>query len=156
MPTCRSCCGQGFVTYEEEDREVRDDCYHCGTTGNVDEDADFADRLTAMANAMAYKKVSEYKKARDTGDAGFEEDFAFCAAENMMTEYDYFRTLVWDEQYKIMDELVALPKVTLRVMLASHEHGPIKPANHNNIVIMELPKNNKPLVFDLGDDNIPF
>ena len=139
MPTCKRCNGSGYEYYEEDGRNVRDACYHCGTTGCVDEELDFLDRLRDVANALAYCHVSDYKRARNSNDEDscFEEDFAFCAAENQMTEHDYFRTLVWDKEYEYMEKLQSMTREEQELMVAWNEmEVELPPFKKSNVIVL--------------------
>lgn len=120
---CSRCGGMGYEAWEEEDRRlVEDVCYHCGGTGLVDPRLDFSDRLYRVANTIAYQEESEYRKARNSGDDGFEEDYDFCAAENMMSAADYFKARVWEKEAMIAKELLQLPLETQEVLVAWNEY----------------------------------
>jgi hypothetical protein len=148
MPTCRSCCGTGRVYYEEDGRNVRDVCYHCCNTGYVDEDLDFHDRLKEVAHSLAYYRVLDYKRARNNSDH-YEEDFAFCAAENQMTERDYFTVLVWDEESEIMKKLLDMSLADQELLIAWNEYKELPPFKKNNVIPI------RPIPQDHLDD-IPF
>ena len=152
MKKCRSCCGKGRVYYEEDGRNVRDVCYHCGTTGFVDEDVDFHDRLKDVAHSLAYWSVSAYKKARNEWD-GEGEDFAFCAAENQMTERDYFTVLVWDKESEFMEKLLEMSLSDQEFLIAWNEYEEEFPPFAKNNVIPIFQK--KQAIIDSMDD-IPF
>ena len=107
MPVCSRCFGEGFDTYEEDGRMVTDTCYHCGGTGKIDEETHYQDQLTEVATVMAVAHVQEYKKFKDEDPDG--EGFEFCAAERMMTSWDYERCLVWDYTDQFAQRLSALP-----------------------------------------------
>ncbi len=106
MPTCTRCFGEGYETYEEDGRMVTDACYHCGTTGKIDEETFYHDQLGEVATAMAVAHVQEYKKFRNEDPDG--EGFEFCAAENMMSPWDYERCLVYDHVDVFGQRLAAL------------------------------------------------
>lgn len=155
MATCRRCNGEGYEFYDDDDcRTLRDACYHCATTGQVDDEVDFHDRLLAVACSLACHKISEYKKARDSGEAGYEEDFAFCAAENMMTESDYFRALIWEEEYLISNKLAAMPRSDQEFLIAWNEmEWEPMPTKKSNVVPF---RGSKDIPTDLSEDDIPF
>lgn len=86
---CTRCNGYGYdECYDEDGRYQNYPCYHCGTTGKIDFLTNFNDRLYQVALNIAESKESAYRRARNSED--FEEDYAFCAAENMLSAYDYF------------------------------------------------------------------
>jgi hypothetical protein len=92
---CGVCGGAGAqrsLDPEEERRGIEDVCYHCAGTGRIDEETQRHDRRARFAEQLASLVVSDMRVARDEDT----EDFAFCAAENGMSERDYATTLVWD------------------------------------------------------------
>ena len=92
---CGVCGGAGAqrsLDPEEERRGIEDVCYHCAGTGRIDEETQRHDRRARFAEQLASLVVSDMRAARDEDT----EDFAFCAAENGMSERDYATTLVWD------------------------------------------------------------
>lgn len=94
MAVCKRCNGEGYETYEEDGRQVRDACYHCATTGQVEEEMDFQDRLYDALGALAYDQETAYRHACFDDEDGY--DYDLCAAENMMSVSDWFKTRVWD------------------------------------------------------------
>jgi hypothetical protein len=120
MYDCQRCGGSGYEYYEEDGRNIRDACYHCGMTGKVSSDTDFNDRLHGVANVLAYLYVSEYKKARDNSDE-YEEPFYFCAAENGMSENEYFRSLVWDYEFEYAKKLNEMSSKDQDLLIAWNE-----------------------------------
>ncbi|CAB4196675.1 hypothetical protein UFOVP1290_195 [uncultured Caudovirales phage] len=105
MVKCSRCDGEGFVEFEEDGRYYRDVCYHCGTTGSVDDEVDLSDRLSYIAVDMATKYVAEMKRNRDQNGP---EDWAFCAAENMLTEAEYTNGHIMDQSHIMREELSKL------------------------------------------------
>jgi hypothetical protein len=155
MFTCRRCNGSGYEFYEEDGRNVRDACYHCATTGLVDSDLDFQDRLRDVANTLAYRSVSDYKLARNSSNEGYEEDFAFCAAENQMTEYDYFRTLVWDEEYSNMEKLSKMAHADQMLLVAWNEmEEELPPFKKSNVIVLRPYQQN--ILDSIENEDIPF
>ena len=67
---CSRCHGEGYQVFDEDDRRVEDACYHCGTTGEVDEETDFHDRLYAVADTLARREEAEYRKAVNDDPVG--------------------------------------------------------------------------------------
>jgi hypothetical protein len=55
---------------------------------------------------MAMVHVQEYKKYRNEDSEG--EGFDFCAAENMMTPWEYEQWLIYDHVPQFMDRLLEL------------------------------------------------
>ena len=102
MVKCSRCDGEGFVEFEEDGRYCRDACYHCGTTGSVDDEVNLDDRLINIAHDMAAKHVAEMKRHRDQEGP---EDWAFCAAENMLSEWEYTTMKVEEHIFLMREEL---------------------------------------------------
>jgi hypothetical protein len=104
MATCTRCNGNG---YEFPDDECYAGCYyhclHCGGSGTVDDETAYQDKLQGVALVMADVHVREYKKYKDEDPDG--EGFAFCAAENMMSEWDYRKSLVYEYMSVYMNRL---------------------------------------------------
>ena len=119
---CSQCQGAGYQYYDEDGRTVRDACYHCGTTGQVDEDTYFRDRLLNVAHNLAYGKEAEYRKACNEDPDG--DGYDLGAHENQMSPWDYFRTRVSDHEPDIMAELEQLPKEMQEVLIAWNEYSP--------------------------------
>lgn len=63
METCGRCGGVGQQTWDEDGRRVSDVCYHCGGTGQVDEESARALRLEAVAYKLAVQTVQAMRKA---------------------------------------------------------------------------------------------
>lgn len=119
---CSQCQGVGYQYYDEDGRTVRDACYHCETTGQVDEDTYFRDRLLNVAHSLAYWAEAEYRKACNDDPDG--DGYDLGAYENQMSPWDYFRTRVWDRESDIMAKLEELPKETQEVLVAWNEYSP--------------------------------
>ncbi len=120
MATCSRCQGEGEESYEEDPgRMVTDVCYHCGGSGQVDEETDFHDRLHAVAATLAYQKESEYRKACDSDPDG--DGYELCAAENGYRSYDYFRVRVWERTADIAQELAQRPREDQELLVAWNE-----------------------------------
>ena len=161
---CTRCYGEGYETYDEDGRMVTDACYHCGTTGLIDEETLFHDKLMDVAKAIAYDEITQYKKSRDNDEYYEGEDFAFCAAENLMTSHDYFTCLLWERQDKICSEIDALPLEMKEVLVAWDEYN--MEQNCNNLYTMENPLspitpventvNNYTIDSVYDEDSIPF
>lgn len=91
---CGRCCGEGRQSWVEDDRWVEDVCYACGGSGSVDAEHAFEQRLGAALDLLGRRKAHAYRCARDEDPEG--EDFAFCAAENMLSARDYEEALAMD------------------------------------------------------------
>lgn len=112
-------CDNGKVTYDEDGRTVTDVCYHCLGSGSIDEDTHFHDRLGNVGKTLAYLAESEYRQWRNEDPEG--EGYDFCAAENMMTSYDYFTARCWDRESEIQDKLLAMPLADQELLIAWNE-----------------------------------
>jgi hypothetical protein len=142
---------------------VTDACYHCGTTGEVDEETDFHDRLMRVANTLAYQQESEYRKACDSDPEG--DGYDLHAAENMMRTWDYFQARVYERQYSIAEELSKLDQTTQEVLIAWNEQPQESLLVRFNKSVQEelrarLPSPNGGESANVGtffgDDDIPF
>ena len=120
MQTCGRCCGEGYETYDEDGRTVRDACYHCGTTGEIDDDLAWHDRLYNVASVIAYQREIEYRAAVNDDPDG--DGYDLHAYENMMQPWDYFRTQVWGREPEILDRLHALPINEQKLLVAWNEY----------------------------------
>lgn len=55
MNICYRCDGVGYEEYEEEDGHlVKNDCWHCASTGEVDDETFYHDQLCFVASCMAH------------------------------------------------------------------------------------------------------
>jgi len=106
---------------------VQDACYHCGATGQVDEETHFHDQLHYVAQEMAWKSVKQTIRNMNSDPDG--EGFEFCAAENMMSPYDMEQCMVYERIGTFMDELSALSfeeqKEYIRKLEANEDISPI-------------------------------
>jgi len=162
---CTRCYGEGYETYDEDGRMVTDACYHCGTTGFIDEDTLFHDKLMDVAKAIAYDEMLDYKRYRDNDCEG--EDFAYCAAENMMSSHDYFTCLLWEKQDRICQAIDQLPPEMKEVLVAWDEYNFEQNRNksHSNSNLLPSVINVDTAIFSANftsidynydEDNIPF
>jgi len=120
MPDCRQCQGTGREVYDEDDRRVEDACYHCGTTGKVDDDTDFRDRLSAVASTLAYQIESDYRKWVNDDPDG--DGYDLGGYENGLMPGDYFRCNVWTRGYEIAEKLSQLPISDQEFLVAWNEY----------------------------------
>ena len=103
MKVCDRCGGDAFVEYEEDGRPVRDACYHCGNTGFITDEQAYLDRIEHVAESLAIDAVQKMRQERnDNSDAFGGEDWAFCAAENGLHEYEYTQGKVWEYTGRMM------------------------------------------------------
>jgi len=100
-------CDNGIEYYDEDGRMVTDTCYHCGGSGKIDQQTYFHDQLESVAFTLAHFQETEYRRAVNSDPDG--EGYDFCAAENMMSPYDYFTCRVYDRQSVIINQLLELP-----------------------------------------------
>lgn len=119
MPVCRRCQGEGQETYDEDGRTLTDVCYHCAGSGQVEEELDFHDRLVAVANSLAYMSERDYRKACDQDPDG--DDYCLRAAENGLSESDYFKVRVWDREALYMERIQAMDRATQELLVEWNE-----------------------------------
>jgi hypothetical protein len=156
MPTCGRCGGSGRETYEEDGRQVTDACYHCGTTGQIDDDLAWHDRLMVCAGVIALAEESEYRHWRNNDPEG--EDYDFCAAENGLRGYEYFQVRTDDRMYQWAPKLAELPQESQEFLVAWCEQVDGYPWAVPTRPTTVLP----PLLLEpveacgSGDDDIPF
>jgi hypothetical protein len=116
---CSRCYGEGSrrsLDPEEEDRGIEDLCYHCGGSGRVDEETARHDAKAALIASLAAEMVRAEKKARDEDPEG--ENWAFCAAEDMLSEYEYTQARVWDREANIWSRVEGREFSTREELLA--------------------------------------
>lgn len=99
MPKCPR-CHNGKVYGEEDGHQTVDDCIHCLGKGEIPEDLARMDAIEDTAQHWAAILVARRRKAIDENPDG--EDFAFHAAENMMSPTDYQLSLRIEEFDRIM------------------------------------------------------
>lgn len=120
MVTCSFCGGKGYCYYDDGEHRGNDACYHCGTTGKVSEDVDFSDRLMQVAYTIAYAKEKAYRKYCDEDPDG--DGYALHAAENMLSEHDYFMERVYVSQHFFLKEIESLSFEMKQVLVAWNEY----------------------------------
>lgn len=108
---CGACGGEGYQ-YGEGARgeEVEDRCYHCLGTGKLDSETARQDRLYAVAGSLAHVEVVARRRE--------DEEFGLCAAEHQMTEFEYFRDMVWALADRIGCRLGEMTREEQEFMLA--------------------------------------
>lgn len=153
---CRKCNGEGYVEYDEDNRLVRDACYHCGTTGVVDEETDFHDRVKAVADTLAYQEESEYRQACDEDPLG--DGYTLHAAENMLSAGDYFRLRVWERSERIGAKLAEMPLPDRELLIAWNEQPRFQPQVSYPVTpkTSAAPVEHKASLMRECDDDIPF
>lgn len=122
MVKCGPCDGEGYREDRDEDaggRLVRDACYHCGTTGWIDEETAFKDRISNVAEGLAAEIIHDRAAATDRAAEEDQtgEGWAFAAAENMMTEHDYTKARTYEEAHRVGEILLKLDRSLLRALL---------------------------------------
>ena len=113
---CLMCHGSGFFAELEGDREVRDTCLHCQGKGYVPYNVAFVDSVVALCEAITEALVMNQKKVAAENEEG--EGWAFHAAENRMTEYDYTRARVWGSIPLVEKDLKSLSPPVLNALLS--------------------------------------
>jgi len=119
---CYRCQGSGEEFYDEDDRRFYDVCYHCGGTGQVDEETDHHDRLSMVASALAYQKESEFRQWANSDPDG--DGYDLGAYENGMMPGDYFRCRVWERTPEICQDLLAMSRSDQEFLIAWNEYDP--------------------------------
>jgi hypothetical protein len=122
MATCSVCNGTGQETFDEGGQLVSDACYHCSTTGEVDEETALHDRLKEVAYTLAYQEEKEYRKAMNEDPDG--NGYDLHAYENMMHPEEYFRARVWDRVYDYSYKLFFLSMEAKLLLIAWNELPP--------------------------------
>jgi hypothetical protein len=115
MPVCTRCNGEGYETYDEDGRTVTDACYHCGTTGTVDPEIDFEDKVRRFARSLAYDYITELRKARNEDPEG--DGWDLCAAESGLSSYDYFELMVTEREITFAEDLLKLSHTLLDFLM---------------------------------------
>jgi hypothetical protein len=121
MPKCTRCNGSGIEEIEEDGRMIRDACYHCSNTGEIDEHTLYNDRLESVANTLAYHEVREMRMNRNSDPYG--EGWDFCAAENGMTAYEYTQVAMWNKLPEIYNQLSLMPKEDQKLLIEWNEYN---------------------------------
>lgn len=87
MVRCNECEDGWRMVEEPGAGMIRDACYHCGNTGFITDEHARLDRMRNIAEGMGHRAMCEVRDSRNRNPDG--EDFAFCAAENQCSEYEY-------------------------------------------------------------------
>lgn len=122
MAICTRCGGEGFEYYEEDYRMIRDSCYHCSETGMIDEDTYWNDRLSSVATTLADLYVSDMRKAINEDPDG--DGWTLHAAENGLSDWDYYRTLVWKNESVFLNKLFEMKLEDQQFLVALNEMPP--------------------------------
>ncbi len=157
MPQCTRCNGEGAEQYEEDPgRLVRDFCYHCNGIGEISEDQIFEDRVRSFANQLACKRVYAMQDSANSDPEG--EGWAFRAAENMMSEYDYTQGYIMTYEDQFYRALIVLP-TELLIVLLPEKQPPVLTVQDEQIIQQYNDTQNKEALADTQwgpDDKIPF
>jgi len=113
--TCPTCNGQRGIEENEGYMPVWTPCYACNETGMVSEEAYRSHRIGVMMSNMAHEIVWRMRNACNEGEDC--ETWAFHAAENMMTERDYFHACVERELHRMESAMANLPYAVVTLML---------------------------------------
>ena len=113
--TCEKCNGSGNQCWTEDDREVLDMCYACAGSGKVDEDALHSQRMQKVIAIIAQNIILGLREACNEDPCG--EGWDFAAAENMMTEWDYTKTRIYEKEGDIERQVSCLEPETQRALL---------------------------------------
>jgi len=117
---CGRCGGEGYTSEYEDGMEVRDACYHCGTTGKVDSETAFEDRFSSLVGHLAGVRVSDWQKDMNSSPDG--ENVAFMAAENMCSVQAILEDKFYQFKEEIAKELETLSEWVRKDLLEMFEH----------------------------------
>ena len=118
MEICNHCNGEGYEYFVEDFRDVRDACYHCGTTGMIDDDRAFHDKIQKVAVFLAHCEVEDYRKAVNSDPDG--EGWNFRAAESMMSGWELYQSYVYDYAEKFHQQLAKMDFEDQDLLIAWH------------------------------------
>ncbi len=119
MAKCSTCQGTGYEIYDEDDRRCRSVCYHCGNTGEVDDETAFHDRLEGVAWTLAHQYETEYRILVNSDPEG--DGYDLGGYENGLMPGDYFRARVWDRIGGLLEDLAKLPREMQEVLVVWNE-----------------------------------
>ncbi len=103
---CGNCGGSGHRMVDEGPEyggAIRDACYHCGNTGEIDRDTWFRDRISHAASVLADAMTENEIRSANSNPDG--EGFAFHAAENGMREYEYRQACYYENEGRAVEGL---------------------------------------------------
>lgn len=115
---CAMCQGAGHVPEVGlliDEPQLCSICLHCQGKGYVNFDTAHTDSVLSLIEAVSESVVINAKKSADESEDG--EGWAFHAAENRMTEYDYTRSKVWGTVPLVEKELRKLSPVIVNALL---------------------------------------
>ncbi len=148
--TCEKCGGSGSECYEDDGRNVSDMCYRCLGSGKVDSETAHSTRMEQVAHILGVSYVAAWRKSCNEDPEG--EGWAFRAAEDMMSEYDYTKAMQYDKAAEVGQELT---KLSHMAQIALIEHILPKPKKVAAVVVPAAPPVPVVVVPAEGDD-IPF
>jgi len=154
MEICNRCNGEGYEFIVEDFREFKEPCYHCGTTGKIDDQVAFHDKIQNVAVSLAKWKVSEYQKAVDSNPDG--EGWNFRAAESMMSSRELFESYVYDYAEKYHQQLAEMNLEDQDLLIAWHDQV-LDNLYKNPPVVNFVPRvTYQPDMYQVDSDEIPF
>jgi hypothetical protein len=86
----------------------------------VDAETDFHDSLARVAHHFAYQDESDYRKWANEDPDG--DGYSLHAAENGMSDHDYFRVRVWEREPEYLAKIAELPQEMQEVLVAWDEY----------------------------------
>jgi hypothetical protein len=113
-------CDNGFKTFEENDRQVTDACYHCSNTGWIDKETYQQDRISDLAEILARTEVDDMIKHYDSDPSG--EGWEFAAAEEGCSVYEYTLGEFYYSAARIMEELKIVNENCPRLLSVLLDH----------------------------------
>lgn len=103
---CGNCGGSGYRIVDEGPEyggPMRDACYHCSNTGEIDHKTWFQDRIQQAASVIASSVTENQIRSANSNPDG--EGFAFQAAENGMREYEYRQACYYENEGRAVEAL---------------------------------------------------
>lgn len=104
---CLRCDGEGRQVWDEDGVRCLDQCYACLGLGWVAEDAAHDQALGAACDRLGSLRAAAYRRARDEDPEG--EGFALCAAESMLSPWEYEQALAMTFSEDAMREVASWP-----------------------------------------------
>lgn len=114
MAKCGQCDGEGeqpSLDDYERNHGINDFCYHCNGTGKITKELANDDFRTGLIEQLARENVEAEIAIRDTHPDG--EDWAFLAAENMLSPTDYSQIRMMEEVDRLSQHLEGAEFTTL-------------------------------------------
>jgi hypothetical protein len=112
-------CENGWVFWDEDGHTVKDVCYHCNNTGEIDEELYFRDQLRSVAYALASRQERDYRHAVENDPHG--DGYDLHAAEHQLTAHEYFQARVNDQAYLIGEHLLEMSRSEQELLIAWNE-----------------------------------